>query len=336
MKTLFDSAQLAKMALKNRFIRSATWEELAKGGVGAIITGNAFVMESEQHNPGMLGIYDDSFINEYKRLTDKVHEYGVKIIMQIVYGGSQTSFNVGERTIWGPSSLEHPATKTESKEISKEEIKILVQAFADAAARAKKAGFDGVQLHAAHGLLFSQFLNPYYNRRTDEYGGSIDNRARILLESYEAMRKTVGEDYPILVKIHCEDFMEGGLSAEDSLNVCRLLSEMGIDAIEVSGGDPARTNIPAKEKESYFKEHAAGIAEQVKAPILLVGGNRSLETMSEILDSTKIEFFSLSRPLLREPDLINRWQKGDTKKAKCISCNKCFTTEGSRHCIFNM
>ncbi len=360
MKSLFDRTQLSNISLKNRFIRSATWEELAdkkghmtkelfkvyenlaNGGIGALITGYAFVTKDEQPNPGMMGIYNDSFIEEYRALTDMVHKYNTQIILQIAYGGSQTNFDLGKRIIWGPSSVENSVTKVIPDEMTKEEIKVLIKAFADGGLRAKKAGFDGVQLHGAHGYLLSQFLNPYYNRRNDQYGGSIENRSRIIFEIYEAVREKVGKDFPILIKVNCGDFMDNGLILEESLYISKKLSEMGIDGIEISGGcasskpneGPVRTKVNSKEKESYFKEHARRIASEVDTPIILVGGNRSIDVMDEILNSTDIEYFSLCRPLLCEPHLINRWAKGDTTKAKCVSCNKCFEVVG-KTCIFN-
>jgi 2,4-dienoyl-CoA reductase-like NADH-dependent reductase (Old Yellow Enzyme family) len=348
MKKLFDKTKISKMELKNRFIRSATWEELAdekghltdelmnlyedlaKGGVSTIITGFANVMEFDQPAPNMIGIYDDIFIGEYKRLTTKVHEYDANIIMQIVHGGPK----------WGPSAVKHLVTKTTPKEMSKEEIKEVVQALADAALRVKKAGFDGVQIHVAHGFLLSMFLNPYYNKRTDKYSGSIKNRAKIVFESYEAVRQAVGEDFPVLVKVNCDDFMDDGLTAEDNLYVCRVLSEKGIDAIEVSGGSySSRENegpirrVDTQEKESYFKDYAARIAEEVDIPVSLVGGNRSMDNMDKILNNTKIEYFAMARPFICEPDLINRWQAGNTEPTKCISHATCSGVRSG--CIIN-
>ena len=367
MKTLFDKTKLLNMDMKNRFIRGALWEELAdekghmtqdlstiyeelaKGGVGTIITGYAFVTEDEQPNPGMMGIYDDSFISEYKAFTDKIHNLGANIIMQIVYGGFMTNFNVDERTIWGPSTIQNEVTGTWSKEISREEIKYLVSAYADGAKRVKESGFDGVEIHAGHGYLLSQFLSPYYNKRKDEYGGNIENRGRIIFEIFKAIRKVVGEDFPILIKLNSADYIkEGGLTQEDSLYVAKKLANLGIDAIEVTGGNEsikdvldnnlgaARTKvIVSKENESYFKDYAAKLAEEVDIPIILVGGNRHLEVMEELLNNTSIEYFTLSRPLTAEPNLINKWLNGDRKKTKCVSCNKCYNTPGKR-CILNM
>ncbi|WP_034440411.1 NADH:flavin oxidoreductase [Clostridium ihumii] len=368
MKSLFDKTKLLDMEMKNRFIRGALWEalasndghltkelsdvyeELAKGGVGTIITGYAFVTKGEQPNEGMMGIYDDSFIEEYKCFTDKIHSYGANIIMQIVYGGFMTNYNVGKRTIWGPSTMQNEVTKTLAKEMTKDEIKYLVDAYAEAANRVKRSGFDGVEIHSGHGYLLSQFLSPYYNKRTDEYGGCIENRGRIIFEIYEAIRKKVGKDFPILIKLNSSDYVkEGGLTKEDSLFVATKLSEMGIDAIEVTGGNEsikevvdnnlgaARTKVvTSKERESYFKDYATELAEKVNVPVILVGGNRHFEVMEELLNETKIEYFTLSRPLTAEPDLINKWKNTDNKKKpKCVSCNMCYNTPGKR-CIMNI
>lgn len=217
----------------------------------------------------MLGIYDDSFIKEYKEFTDKIHDLGAKIIMQIVYGGFMTGFNTGERTIWGPSTMQNEVTKVWAKEMTKDEIKYLVNAFAEAARRVKESGFDGVEIHAGHGYMLSQFLSPYYNKRTDEYGGTIENRGRIIFEIFQAMREKVGKDFPILIKLNSADYInEGGLTKEDSLYVARKLAELGIDAIEVTGGNgsipevisnnlgPSRNKVVmSKENESYFKDY---------------------------------------------------------------------------------
>jgi 2,4-dienoyl-CoA reductase-like NADH-dependent reductase (Old Yellow Enzyme family) len=337
LKTLFDETRISNMNLKNRFIRSAIWEgladetghvtnelinhyqELAMGGVGTIITGFANVMRFDKPTNNMNGIYDDSFIDEYRVLTSRIHEYDANIIMQIVHGGPK----------WAPSEVEHLALKTIPKKMNLEDIEEVVQAFGDAAFRVKKAGFDGVQLHAAHGFLLSMFLNPYYNRRSDDYGGSIGNRARIIFESYISVRDAVGDDFPVLLKVNAEDFMDEGLTSKDSLYVCKALSEMGVNLIEVSGGSfssmegkgPIRSNVNSRDKEAYFKDYAVNIAEEVDVPVALVGGNRSMSCMDEILNNSKIEYFSIARPLIREPNLINRWQRGNTEPALCVSCS---------------
>jgi 2,4-dienoyl-CoA reductase-like NADH-dependent reductase (Old Yellow Enzyme family) len=366
MKNCFDKTNIKNMNMKNRLLRGGTWEELAddkghmtselfniyqelaEGGVGTIITGYAIVTKDEQPNPGMMGIYDDSFIAEYKEVTDMVHSYEANIIMQIVYGGSQTNMNPPSKLIWGPSAIRNEISGIVPTEMTREDIKTLVKVYGDAALRVKKAGFDGVEMHAAHGYLLSQFLCPHYNKRTDEYGGSIENRGKIIFEVYEEIRKKVGDDFPIFIKINAKDFIEDGLTSVESIIISKRLSELGIDAIEISGGNesnqsvidnnlgPARNKVNiGKDRESYFKEHAAKLAEEVDVPVILIGGNRHLDVMEDILNNTQIKYFSLARPLISEPDLINRWASGDTKKPKCISCNQCFKTPGKR-CIFNI
>lgn len=353
MKSLFDQTHLAGMKLKNRFIRSATYEgladnhgrltqelfqvyeNLAKGGVGTIITGLTFVTDLEQSFPGTMGIYDDSFIDEYKNLTEMSHGHNANIILQIVCLGSQAP---GGKVMWGPSSIEDLGYKTTPEEMTMQEILHVQTAFADAALRAKKAGFDGVQMHVAHGYLLSKFLTPYYNRRTDGYGGSIENRARMALETYKAIREKVGPEYPILIKINSEDYMSQGMNFEECKYVCEKLAELGVNAIEISGGslssrpDEGPIRMIKPEQESYFERYAAEIAQEINVPVILVGGNRNFELLTEILNRTPVEYVALCRPLICESNLINRWQKGNLEHAKCVSCNECFPRGG---CIFN-
>jgi len=348
MKTLFDQTRIGNIRLKNRLIRSATgetlakeghlsaelgevYEELAQGGVGTIITSFAYVVESEQPFPGMLGIYDDSLIKDYKWLTDMVHSYETNIILQMVYCGSYRMKEAGEQEIWGPSAVENLQTHIRPQEMTVENITSLQQAFAAAAVRAKQAGFDGVQLHAAHGFLLNQFLSPYYNRRTDEYGGTIENRSRMILETYSAVREAVGAEYPVLIKLNNSDGIDQGMILEDCRYVCRKLAEARIDAIEISG---AWHQFIARQN-SYFKEAAAEIAGENNVPVILVGGNRDYQAMTEILNQTAIEYFSFSRPFIAEPGLVNRWQRGDVSRAKCISCNSCANLNGGLTCILN-
>lgn len=213
MKTLFDACALGSLTVKNRLVRSATWEnmttsdghmtdrlyavyeQLAKAEVGMIITGYANVVAEEQPNPGMMGIYDDSFIEEYQELTRRIHAHDAKIILQIAYGGTKTTYNLDGRTIFAPSDVPERSTGTCGTPMTKRDIAYIAQAFAMAGKRAKESGFDGVEIHGAHTYLINQFLSPYYNRRTDEYGGSLENRMRFLVEIYNAMRTQVGQSF---------------------------------------------------------------------------------------------------------------------------------------------
>lgn len=360
MKNLFDSVEIGNLSVKNRFVRTATWENmtyngkmneklydlyevLAKGEVGLIVTGYANIVEEEQPNPGMFGIYDDSFIQGYRELCKRVHKYNSKIILQVAYGGTKTKYNVGERKIFAPSDVSELSTGTIGTPMTKEDINYIVSAFGQSARRAKEAGFDGIEIHGAHTYLINQFLSPYYNQRTDEYGGSLENRMRFLVEIYNAMRNEIGSDYPILVKLTASDFFDGGLTFEETRKIAQKMEKIGVNAIEVSG------NIHGKgeslighefegykiQKEAYFGEFAKIIAEELKIPVITVGGIKTYEATDKILNSSNISMFGLSRALLTEPHLVKRWKDGNIKKVKCVRCSKCRTPEGNYCVIFN-
>lgn len=361
MKTLFEKAKLGNILLKNRFVRSATWENmttedghltkelydlyenLAKSEVGLIITGYANTLKEEQPNHGMMGIYNDSFINEYKKLTELVHKFDSKIVMQVAYGGTKTTYNVGKRLIYAPSEIAERGTGVMGKAMTKEDIDLVVNAFADAAKRIQEAGFDGIEIHGAHTYLINQFLSPYYNKRTDEYGGSLENRMRFLVEIYYKMREKVGNDFAILVKLTSSEFFEGGLTFDETRLICKKLEAIGVDGIDISGNIHGKAKSMVGEEfdgyklqeEGYFLEYAKIISEEVKIPIMTVGGFKDINKIEKILNESNIEFFGLSRPLLAEPDLIKRWKAGDRKKASCISCSKCRTDEGNYCVIFS-
>lgn len=348
MKTLFDKTSIGSMKLKNRLIRSAAgdqfaengriterdmkvYEELAKGGVGTIITGSASILGSDNALHKSFAIYDDSFISGYQELTDMVHGYNANIILQLIYYGSHVMGKVTSKRVLAPSAVKHIDTKIMPDEMTKEEIRHIQKAFADAAGRAKKAGFDGVELHCAHSFLLNQFLTPYYNRRIDEYGGTIKNRTRMILETYALVRKAVGNEYPIFVKLNCIDGIDGGIDFEGFKYTCKQLSDMGVNAIEVSG-DWYHYN---PEDEFYFKAYAEKVAEENDVAIILVGGNRTYNSMTEILNEASIGYFSMCRPLIAEPNLINRWKNGDIGEIKCLSCNGCIELGHEGRCILN-
>jgi 2,4-dienoyl-CoA reductase-like NADH-dependent reductase (Old Yellow Enzyme family) len=211
-----------------------------------------------------------------------------------------------------------------------EDIRQTVDAFGQAARRAQAAGFDGVQIHAAHGYLLSQFLSPAFNRRDDDYGGDIESRARIILEVFNSIRQVVGHQFPIFVKINSEDYLAKGLALEDSIQVAAMLDKAGVDAIEVSGGTissgkyiPFRKDITFERDQAYFRRAAKALNSKIQAPVVLIGGIRSYLLAERLVDEGFADYISLSRPFIREPRLIARWQSGDLRKATCISCNGC-------------
>ena len=195
-------------------------------------------------------------------------------------------------------------------------------------------GYDGVQIHAAHFFYLSKFISPLLNHRSDRYGGNQRGRTQILLEILQDMRAKTSQDFLITMKINSTDEYPGGLTHHGFLETSRLMAEAGIDAIEVSVNGTSRGGIRAGLNEAYFLDAAKLLAERVKVPVVLVGGLRSMEKINEILNETNIAYISLSRPLIREPNLINRWQQGDTTPSKCVSCNSCYRTLGHR-CVFN-
>jgi 2,4-dienoyl-CoA reductase-like NADH-dependent reductase (Old Yellow Enzyme family) len=320
MKTLFDKTQLGRMVLKNRFVRAAIGEktsdgqvnenilslykELALGGTGTLITGFTLVDEAEKDFP-LMAFYDDSFYEGHKTLTSLAHEKGANIILQLVYVGSYAMGETTGMTILAPSAVENLNTKILPQEITVKQIKTIQKKFSEAALRAKNAGYDGVEIHAAHGFFLSQFMTPYYNRRTDLYGGSTENRARMPLETYKAIRESVGTDFPVLIKINVCDGFENEVAFEDVLYLCNALTKLKIDGIEISGAFSA---FP-QEATSYFKNEAEQIAARNETKIIMTGGNRHIEEMTSILNSTKIAYFGMARPLIQEPDLINRFKE---------------------------
>jgi len=304
---------------------------LAEGGVGLIISGHAYVSKEGQAGPWQMGIHNDGLIPGLREMTDAVHEKGGRIVAQLAHAGFFAQRKLTGHMPLAPSFMEGQG-KSRRKEMTAEDINHVVQAFSRAAGRAKAAGFDGVQIHSAHGYLLSQFLSPPFNQRRDAYGGAIQNRARIHLEVLERIRETVGADYPVLMKMNSEDFIENGLTLEDSIKAGVLLQQGGIDAIELSGGmvisspsmSPSRAGIKSEEKEAYFREAAAAFKKEVTLPLILVGGNRSFEVAERLLEQGTADYISMSRPFIREPDLVNRWKEGDRRKAACISDNQCF------------
>ena len=348
MSKLFEPSEINGMKLSNRFVRSATWEGmaaddgactpklidlmsgLAKGGVGLIISSHAYVLKEGQAGPWQLGIYKDELVPGIQDMTAAVHQNGGKIVMQLAHAGYFAHPKLIGQTPLAPSNAEG-ISKTPRNEMSLEDIRNVIGAFEAAAIRAKAAGFDGVQIHCAHGYLLSQFLSPAFNQRNDEYGGDIQNRARIVLQVFERIRQAVGEDYPVLIKINCQDFIENGLSPEDSLETAKMLAAAGIDAIELSGGvliskklSPSRLGIKSEDQEAYFQEYAKEFKRQIDIPLLLVGGNRSYSVAERLVEEGIADYISMSRPFIREPNLINRWKSGDLSKATCVSDSMCF------------
>lgn len=345
---LFTSLKIGETTLKNRIIRSATWEgmcvdgaptekliklyeELAENNVGLIITGYTYVSKEGMQLPGKMGLDSDKYLDLFKKLTDTVHQKGGLIAVQLVHAGGQANRKSSGLQPIAPSAVSFPTYQEIPDEMTKSDIARVIECFALAARRARDAGFDFIQLHGAHGYLINQFLSPLTNKRVDEYGGSLENRCRFLKEVITSIKDSVGKDFPLTIKLNGDDCIEGGFNINDAIEVAKMLETWGILFIEVSGGSaaskdksPVRAKIDSPEKEGYNCEFSKKIKEQVKIPVGVVGGIRSFEVVQNILKDNIADAISLSRPLIREPNLVNRWINGDIRKAKCISCNGCF------------
>ena len=345
MSKLFETSEINGMQLSNRFVRSATWEglaaddgactpdfkelylQLARGGVGLIITSHTFVHSDGRGTPRQLGLHKDELIAGLQDLTRDVHQHGSRIAVELSHAGILTNEKLTGQPPMAVSAVEQfnqaPVTV-----LSHDDIQGIVNNFDLAAQRARKAGFDAVQIHAAHGFLMSQFLSPAFNKRTDAYGGSVENRSRALLEVLRSIRSSVGSDFPILVKLNSDDAIEGGLTLEDAVQVGKMLQTEGIDAIEISGGtivtgDHCQKDIDSEEKEAYWREAARAFKQKLDVPLILVGGLRSFHLAEQLMDEGYADYISMSRPFIREPGLVNRWASGDRSKATCLSDNLC-------------
>ena len=333
MKTLFDAVSVKGVRFPNRFLRSATWERLADGegkitpqlaavydkllagGLGGIIVSATYLDPAGRAIPGQIGLCDASHLPGHRRLTEAGRAAGVPMLLQMAYAAKNGV----------ALSAADPSTA---------ELDALPALFAHGARLAREAGYQGAQIHAAHGYFLSQFTHPTANPRTDAYGGS-PQKGRALVEAiYAAMRREAGDDFLIAVKLDCKDLDGTPGVYESCLETAVALDAAGIDLVEVSGlgGNRGICDGP-DQAESVFAAQAAAVASAIDAPVALVGANRSVETMSALLAETGIAFFSLSRPVLREPGLVARWRGGDLEPSGCVSCGGCYDDAGNR-CVF--
>lgn len=381
MKTVFEYTQIAGIKLKNRVIRSATYEgmadengfpteklknlyiRLAKGGVGAIITGFTVVQADGKSSASTDAMIDnDKSILAYKEITDTVHEYGTPIIMQISHCGRQTRSPITGMPIVAPSALRDTFFNEDMpEELSEDKINEIINNFVSAIIRARKAGFDGVQLHLAHGYLLSEFLSSYTNHRKDRWGGSTENKYRIIDEIFKKAKEQV-DDYPILVKINAHDGRKSGMRIEEAVKIAQMLEDSGCAAIEVSCGTaedglytmrgkklPVEAameyvfkykNIPGFVKTiakpilkaimkqpkpllKYNLDAATRIKKAVSIPVIVVGGINNMDDIDDIIKNKNMDFVSMCRPFIIEPDIVNKFNKGTQTRSKCIMCNYC-------------
>ena len=339
---LFQPFKLGSLEIRNRFMRSATWDatagpdgevtenslalfgRLAKGDIGLIVTGYAFVSPMGRAAKGQYGIDSDAKLPGLRRLTDLVHQSGGKIAVQIMHAGMNSRYLM-DNGITPLAVANVPEADQPHRQMSDEDIERITEEFVTASKRAVAAGFDAVQLHGAHGFLITQFISPITNRRQDRWGGSPENRRRFLLAVTERVAKAIAP-VPLLIKFGVQDDREGGLARDEGVETARQMAAGGMAGIEISAGIGTST-LSTKEgapERAYYRERAAAVKRAVSIPVALVGGIRSLAMAQSVIDSGDADMISICRPFIREPELLKRWQRGDRRPARCISCNRCF------------
>ncbi len=351
---LFSPIKIASLIVPNRFARSAThdfmaaedgsiternislYAALAEGGTGLIITGHAFVNPSGKASPRQIGVHDDAMLPGLSRLVEAVHRYPSRIFLQLSHAGRQTKEKFCGCIPLAPSAVYEPVFKVMPRAMTNGDIETTVDDFVQAARRAQEAGFDGIQIHVAHGYLLSSFLSPYTNRRDDEYGGSLLNRGRVVRRILEGLKRVCGPGFPAIAKLNSADFLPGGLDIEESIEIARLLESSGLDGVEVSGGtsESGRGSIwpglRPEDQEGYFLEAAARFKGALRIPVFGLGGLRTLAVMERAIKEGLVDLVSLSRAFVREPDLVRRFRSGEALRSECISCNKCLNPRGIR------
>ncbi len=365
---LFTPGTIGKIEIKNRIIRSATftrtatkdgrvtspmlnlYTELARGGTGLIITGVISIDQAGPVGTNALAYFDDTYIADHKKLVDAVHtsSLDVKIAAQIGHSGRQSTYPKLESV--APSAIPEKSSGRVPRELKLDEIKAIIEKFIRVGRRAYESGYDAVQLHAAHGYLLSSFLSPYMNTRTDEYGGRLENNARILVDIIKGLRNETGKNFPIMIKLQSQDGIPAGLSLDEGVKIAKHVADAGYDAIEPSGGfretltSSDGWGIPSRpvrkpDEENYFLPAVKAI--KAVAPgraVVLMGGVKNPVTADRILGDGLADFVAMSRPLICEPDLPNRWKRGDISPAWCKSCNTCYKSlmEGPLECVVRL
>lgn len=346
-RMLFEPYNLAGLELKNRIVRSATfekmadengfvtprlaglYEELAAGGCGLIVTGGALVHPSGRALRQMLSIHSDRYMEGLAGLAAAVHSRGGLVAVQLNHGGRQSRpLLLGGKAPLAPSAVHDPATGSTPRAMEESVIWEIVDSFGDAAWRARAAGFDAVELQGAHGYLISSFLSPHTNRRDDYWGGDEERRFHFAEEVLRAVRRAVGEDYPVLMKMNSDDLVPGGMLPEESARHARRLEEVGLDAVEISSGmmeseiNTSRHGILEPSLEAYLRGSGALFKRALGIPVILTGGMRTAAVIEEVLNRGEADLIGLSRPLIREPHLPSLLMEGKAG-ADCISCNRC-------------
>jgi len=387
MASVFTAINFGSVAIKNRFVHSATYEAmasergevtekllnryriLAKGEIGLIIPGHIFIHPHGRAGKYQMGIHSDEMVPGLKSLVEAVHEEGSKIFLQISHAGRQTKKSLIGRRPLGPSSFDRdPLNQVKAAEMSEEEIQEAIEAYGQAARRVAETGADGIQLHAAHGYLINQFLSPYFNKRTDQWGGSDIHRFNFLRQVIQGCRRHMPEGMPLSVKLNTQDFTpKEGIVPALGAKYSEWLAEMDVEGLELSAGSThyaflnmSRGDVPVNElvagfpawkkalgrmmlnkmvgkyplKEGYNLDAAKLVRPRLNGTVLAVtGGFRRLRHMEEVISDGHADMIAMSRPFIREPHILLRFKEGQKDEVSCQSCNKCLAAVSNEQAV---
>lgn len=356
MTKLFEALEINGMKIKNRFVRSATvdnlgeklkvsqrqldfYRELARGETGLIISSGLFPSLDGWSAPGQLGLHDDSMIPELAKLVDVVHQNGGKIAAQLMHAGWFGNPNQSGCDVVGPSAMVNPANNLKARELSSDEVFEHVDDFAQAARRAAEAGFDAVQVHAAHGWFVSAFLSPVTNLRQDEWGGTPEKRWKFATSIIEGIRKITGPDFPVLIKLGLKDYHPKGKSLAEGIASAQACIEVGLDAVEISEGIEEQPfhHIRQDAQNPYYLDECREARKAITKPLILVGGMRELADMSDVVEGGTADAISMCRPFIMDQHIVQKFRLGSLARSGCTSCNKCIQEMHNRniHCVYN-
>jgi 2,4-dienoyl-CoA reductase-like NADH-dependent reductase (Old Yellow Enzyme family) len=356
MSILFEPLYINKLRIKNRFIRSATvdnlgkdmmvsgaqlefYRELSLGEVGLIISSGLFPSLDGWAAPGQMGIHDDAMLPSLTKLVNLVHKNGGKVAAQLMHAGWFGNPKLSGYPTVGPSTMFNPANQLTIRELSTLEVYEHVDQFIQAGRRAYEAGFDAVQIHAAHGWLVSAFLSPVTNLRQDEWGGTPEKRAKFVINIVQGIRKLVGPDYPILLKLGLKDYHSQGKGASEGISSAGRFIEAGVDAIEVSEGieEAPFHHIRLDAVNPYYLEECRQARKSLNKPLILVGGMRCLTDIRQVIEKGTADAVSMCRPFIMDQHIVRKFRLGLAQTSKCTSCNRCIEEmhKQNLHCVFN-
>jgi 2,4-dienoyl-CoA reductase-like NADH-dependent reductase (Old Yellow Enzyme family) len=354
MPKLFNTLTINKLTLNNRFVRSATmdnmadngmvsdlemklYEDLGQGEIGLIFSHGLFPTMEGKCSPRQLSVHTNDAIPSLSRLVDVVHRNGGKIAAQILHGGWMCSPEVTGMPPAGPSAVIHPRTGLQVRELSSDEVHGLVDSYIQAARRIIEAGFDGIQLHSAHSWILSAFLSPATNKREDEWGGSNEKRVNLVAQICRGIRQMAGPDFPVMVKLGIKDYHPEGKAVSEGVEQARILEASGVDAIEVSEGleENFFHHIRVGAESPYYLDECREVKKALSVPVMLVGGMRKLSDMQMVLDSNAADAISMCRPFIMNPYLVKNFKEGLAESSGCTSCNECIAQmeQGQFQCV---